>query len=199
LWLRNLDVRLQGSVLHANAPLTFVNDTNPGSPAQQAGLDVCDLIAGFNDQEFRSYGDPTSFLAALREAAMFSGADLDVWTSSDSGETYHQSRLRVRIPSQPGAKIGADVTFQVLVAAVTKGGSADVAGVRPGEFIDQVNGQQVSEVRSIIDLDRLISASATKDGQVLLTLAQWKPVRGSPVYKTRHTTRDVTLKLRTQG
>lgn len=179
-----------------SAPGAFVMSVDPGSPAEQVGLDVCDLVAGFNDQDFRSYGVPAAFAGAMREAAMFSGADLLVWRSSDSGQTYHQDRLKLRIPLQPGAKIGASVTFQVLVSSVVKDGSADVGGVRAGEFIDQVNGLKVSEMRSISDLDQRISAFAKQDGKVLLTLSQWKPVRGSTEYKTSFVTREVLVTLR---
>lgn len=155
-----------------SAPGAFVMSVDPGSPAEQVGLDVCDLIAGFNDQDFRSYGALAAFASAMREAAMFSGADLLVWRSSDSGRTYHQDRLRLRIPLKPGAKIGASITFQVLVSSVVKGGPADVGGVRAGEFMDQVNGLKVSEMRSISELDQRISALANQDGKVLLTLSQ---------------------------
>src|SRR6266545_3701333 len=39
------------------APGAFVMNVEPGSPADKVGLDVCELIAGFNGQEFRSSGD----------------------------------------------------------------------------------------------------------------------------------------------
>jgi S1-C subfamily serine protease len=177
------------------APGAFIIEVNPGSAAEQAGLDVCQLIAAFNNQAFRDYGDSAGFVAALREAAMSSGAGLQVWKSSDSGRTYERDRTRVRIASQPEAKIGMSITLQVLVVAVIKRGPADVAGVEAGEFIDQVNGQRVSNMRSIADLDQRISEAADHDGEVRLTLARWKPVRNSATYKTGFETREVVVRI----
>ena len=176
-------------------PGAFVMDIAPGSPAEQAGLEVCDLIAGFDGQDFRGYGNAAAFVGAMREAAMFTGADLEVWRQSSLSKAYVQNRFNVRIPLQRGAKIGIDVTFQVLVLGVVKAGPADVAGVRPGEFIHQVNGQQVSQMRSVIELDQQISAAARDDGKVLLTLARWQPMKGSDAYKTTFTTREALIGL----
>jgi S1-C subfamily serine protease len=177
------------------APGAFVMSISPGSPAEQVGLDGCDLIAGFNGGGFQSYGDTVAFVGAMRAAAMFSGADLLIWRSADSGQTYHQERFPIRIPSQPGSKLGIDVTFQVLVLSVLKDGPADAGGMQAGEFIHQVNGQPVSDMRSISELDRRIGALARQNGEVLLTLARWKPVRGSADWKTSFTTREVVVRL----
>ena len=177
------------------APGAFVMSVNPGSPAEQVGLDGCDLIAGFNGEGFQGYGDSVAFVGAMREAAMLSGADLLIWRSADSGQTYHQEHFRIRIPSQPAAKIGIDITFQVLVLSVLKDGPADGGGVQAGEFIQQVNGQQVSEMQSIGELERRISSFAQQNGEVLLTLARWKPVRGSAEWKTSFTTREVLVRF----
>jgi len=124
---------------------------------------------------------------------MFSGAELDVWKSSDLGQTYREETFKIRIPAQTGSKLGASVTFQVLILAVSDGGPADAAGVQAGEFIDAVDGQLVSDLRSITDLDARINKAARQDGKILLTLARWKPIRDSAAFKTTHTTRDVMV------
>jgi len=173
----------------------FVVSIDPGSPAELAGLDVCDLIAGLKGRDFRNYGNAAAFLGALRDAGMFSGAELEVWRMSDPGRIPHHERLKLRIPLQAGAKIGASVTFQVLVLEVVTGSPADSAGVQAGEFIDEVDGQKVSEMRSIGELDQRISEAAKQGDQVLLTLSRWKPVRGSADYKSSYVTRDVVVRV----
>src|SRR5262245_7406062 len=86
-------------------PGAFIVSVDAGTPADHLGLDVCDLIAGFNGQGFRAYGDPAAFVAALRDAAMDSGADLEIWKSSDAGETWRRTRTLAQIPRQPAAKL----------------------------------------------------------------------------------------------
>ena len=176
-------------------PGAFVMNVTPGSPAEQVGLEVCDLIAGFDGQDFRGHGNAAAFVRAMREAAMFTGTDLNVWKQSGLNKVYLQNRFRIRIPLQAGVRIGVDVTFQVLVLDVVKDGPADLAGVRAGEFIHQVNGQQVMNMRSVIELDQQISAAAGDDGKILLTLARWRPMKGSDAYRTTFTTREVLIGL----
>jgi len=179
------------------APGAFDMNVHAGSPAAQIGLEVCDLIVGFNGEQFRNHGDLATFVNAMRDAAMFSGVDLEVWKPSASFDAYHPDHLKVRIPLQQGARIGASTTFQVLITAVDKNGPADASGVRVGEFIHLVNGQKVSDMRSIVEVDQRIQMSARQDGQVVLTLAQWKPVRDSAEFKTSYVTREVVIKLGT--
>ena len=52
-------------------------------------------------------------------------------------------------------------------------------------------------MRSIVEVDQRIQMSAKQDGQVVLTLAQWKPVRDSAEFKTSYVTREVVVKLGT--
>ena len=143
----------------------FVVSIDPGSPAELAGLDVCDLIAGFKGRDFRNYGNAAAFVGALRDAGMFSGAELEVWRMSDPGRIPHHEGLKLRIPLQAG------------------------------EFIDEVDGQKVLEMRSIGELDQRISEAAKQGDQVLLTLSRWKPVRGSADYKSSYVTRDVVVRV----
>ena len=181
-----------------SAPGAFIVSVDAGTPADLLGLDVCNLIAGFNGQSFRAYGDPGAFVAALREAAMASGADLDVWKSSDAGETWRRTRTLVQIPRQPEAKLGAYVSLQVLIVGLASGGPAEREGVQVGEFIDRIDGEQVSTMKTIADVDRKIRESAARAGRVELTLARWKPVRGSPDFRTSYTTRKVEIRLQPQ-
>src|SRR2546425_352763 len=50
-------------------PGAFIMDITSGGPAERAGFNVCDLIAGFNGRPLRQYGELQAFVSALREAA----------------------------------------------------------------------------------------------------------------------------------
>jgi C-terminal processing protease CtpA/Prc len=194
---RDTPTRLDEILGIRTAPGAFVMDLAPGSPAERAGLDPCDLIAGFNGRDFKVYGELARFVAALRRAAMSSGAELEVWTSDDSGATYRKDRMSVRIPSRPEVRIGFSAVFQVLVVSVDKDGPAGAAGVEAGEFIHEVDGLEVWDVRvrSIADLDERARTAVDRDGEVGLTLARWRPVRNSTEEKTTFGTRRVTVKI----
>src|SRR2546427_8995334 len=89
--------------------------------------------------------------------------------------------------------------YTTLFRSVDKNGPADASGVRVGEFIHLVNGQKVSDMRSIVEVDQRIQMSGKQDGQVVLTLAQWKPMRDSAEFKTSYVTREVGVKLGTSA
>src|SRR2546427_4867126 len=176
-------------------PGAFIMGVTSGGPAERAGFDVCDLIAGFNGRPLRQYGELQAFMSALREAATFSGLDVDVWKPSEPDEGYRRDRVKIRIPLPSEVRIGADLTFQVMVLGVVEGGPAEAAGIGIGEFIDQVNDQKVADVRSLADLDQKIGEFVDRDGAVTLTLARWHPIRDSEIYKTGYVTRDVVVRV----
>jgi len=131
----------------------------------------------------------------MREAAMFSDADLQIWRKSQDGKTYDEDHLTARIPLQPESMLGISTSFQVLILDVVKNGAADLAGVRAGEFIDKVDGQSVTDMRSIFQLDQRIKAAADQQHEVLLTLARWSPIENPGAYKTTYETREILVKL----
>ena len=176
-------------------PGAFIMDITSGGPAERAGFNVCDLIAGFNGRPLRQYGELQAFVSALREAAASSGLDVDVWKPLDPDEGYRRGRVKIRIPLPSEVRIGADLSFQVMVLGVVEGGPADVAGIGAGEFIDQVNDQKVANVRSLAELDQKIGEFVDRDGAVTLTLARWHPIRDSEIYKTGYVTRDVVVRV----
>jgi S1-C subfamily serine protease len=176
-------------------PGAFIADIATGSPAQRAGFGVCDLIAGFNGRPLLQFGELQSFVGALREAAASTGLDLEVWKRSDPHEAYRRDRVRIRVPLPSETRIGVDLTLQIMVLDVVEGGPSAIAGIGVGEFIDQVNDQQVANVRSLADLDQKIGEWLNRDGSVTVTLARWRPVTDSAVFKTAFDTREVVVKV----
>jgi S1-C subfamily serine protease len=176
-------------------PGAFIIDLTSGGPAQRAGFDLCNLIAGFNGRSLRQFGQLDAFVNALREAAASTGLDVDVWKRSEPEERYRRDHIKIRMPLPSEVRIGADVSLQVMVLGVVKGGPADVAGVGVWEFIDRVNDQQVMDIRSLADLDQKIDEFVKRDRAVTLTLARWHPIRDAEIYKTSYVTRDVEVRV----
>jgi S1-C subfamily serine protease len=176
-------------------PGAFIMGVTSGGPAARAGFDVCNLISGFNGRTLRQFGELQAFVKALREAAASTGLDVDVWKPLDPTEGYRRDRVKIRMPLPTEVRLGADVTFQVMVQGVVEGGPAEAAGVGVGEFIDQVNDQKVADVRSLAELDQKLGEFVNRDGTVTLTLARWHPIRDSEIYRTGFVTRDVEVKV----
>jgi len=176
-------------------PGAFIIDLAAGGPAHRAGFDVCNLIAGFNGRTLRQYGDLQTFLRALREAAASARLDVDVWRSLDPEKGFRLDRVTIPSPLRGEGRIGADLTFQVMVEQVVAGGPAEAAGVGVGEFIDRINDRAVSSLSSLADLDRRLGEYLSRDRSVTLTLASWRPLRDSDPYKTTYVTRDVVVTI----
>jgi len=176
-------------------PGAFIMDMTSGGPAARAGFDVCNLIAGFNGRTLRQFGELPAFVNALREAATSTGLDVDVWKRPDPDQGYRRGRIKIRMPLPSEVRIGADLSLQVMVLGVVEGGPADVAGVGLGEFIDQINDQKVATIRSLAELDQKIDEFVGRDGAVTLTLARWRPLKDSDIYKTTYVPREVVVKV----
>jgi S1-C subfamily serine protease len=176
-------------------PGAFITDVVSGGPAQRAGFDVCNLIAGFNGRTLREFGELPLFINALREAAASTGLDVDVWRSLNPDAGFRRDRVKIRFPLPTDARIGVELTFQVMVQGIVAGGPAEAAGVGVGEFIDQINDQSVPHLKSLADLDQKVREFVDRDGAVTLTLARWHPIRGSEVYRTGFVTREVVVKV----
>jgi C-terminal processing protease CtpA/Prc len=177
----------------------FVSKVEPNSPASEAGLALCDLIVSFPGGNLREQDDHPSFRAAMREAAMLSNARLDVWKFDASTEIYKLTNTQFHIPARFGAPEGLATLFQVMVTSVPEGSAASDVGIRAWDFINAVNGEDVANMRNVIELDQKISEAIVHDGKVKLTLGRWKPIPASPEQKMELTTRDVTFVPRAAG
>lgn len=171
----------------------FVSRVEPNSPASESGLAPCDLIVSFPGGNLREQGDHPSFRAAMREAAMFSNARLDVWKFDALTETYKLTNTQFHIPTRFAAPEGLATMFQVMVTGVPEGSPASDAGIRVWDFINAVNDEDVANIRNVLELDKKISDAIAHDGKVKLTLGRWKPIPASREQKMELTTRDVTF------
>lgn len=176
-------------------PGAFVLDIKPGSPAEKAGLARCDFIVSFNGYDLRHYSELQPFLYSLREAAMLSSANLEVWKYDAATESYRPYKTRLRLPARFGTLAGFDTTFQIMVLEVPEGSAAARAGIKPWDFIDEIDGEKVSNMRSIIEIDQKVSEAAAGDAGVRLTLARWKPIPPPSEWTTTFIPREVTVVL----
>jgi S1-C subfamily serine protease len=172
----------------------FVVGVEPSSPASDAGLALCDLITSLNGRDLREHVDHQKFRSVIREAAMFGEALLGVWRFDVPGESYTSVVTQFAVPASFGAPEGLATRFALMVVEAPEGSMAAAAGIRPWDFIERINGEQVSELRNVIELDQKFSEILARDGKLRLTLGRWKPLPSSPGRQTQGVLRDVVLK-----
>ena len=178
-----------------SAAVLFVDRTKPGSPAEQLGLSLGDLIASVNGRSLREYGDSREFSFAIREAAMLSRAVLEVWKYDPVSESYRPSKVEAQIPARVGEKLGLLLTFEMVIVKVPKGGAAERAGIRPWDFIQEVDGRVTLNLGSPAEIDQLVNEAASRGDQVSLTVYRWKPAPLSSGARKIHFPREVTVPL----
>jgi S1-C subfamily serine protease len=168
---------------------TLVTTVDPRSAGERAGLARCDIVAAVNGQELRHYATPEAFIDEMREAAMFSLADLGVWKYDAAARSYRQSTTQLKIPAQPKSRIGVTLQLAILVLEVADAGPAARAGLTPGDFIDEINDEDVTSLKSIIDVDQRINGALSRDGSVKLTLVRWQPLDAADGPRLTYTNR----------
>ena len=152
----------------------LVLDVAPGSIAERAGLQAGDLIVRVNNKTMRGVGAYQPYLGQLREFALWSAADLEVVRE---GQIRH-AVLRLATPDE---RFGFASGLAFLVEEVRPRGPASKAGVQPGEFLLEVAGQKVSELKGPVDVDALA------EGKVELRLGRILSTTGGLAWTTKTT------------
>lgn len=185
-------------ILGAKAVLgALVIQVKAGSPAAQAGLSVGDFIESCNGQGVREFGTLEAFVQNLRETAMLSSALVNLWKLDTGSESYSPSSIELRLPARVGAQFGIALSLQAMVVQVKEGGVAETGGLRPGDFIEQVNGEHVADIRSATDLDLRVSDVASRHGDVKLVVGHWKALPPTADHTTAFVRRtEVKLSLK---
>ncbi|MDE2440517.1 MAG: DegQ family serine endoprotease [Betaproteobacteria bacterium] len=157
----------------------LVSSVEKGSPAAKAGIEPGDVILGIDGKPVNSAGDLPAAVALKKPGE---STHLQIWRKGKSREIEvkvgsfgeekvaaaktpdaEHGRLGVAVrPLTPEEKRQAEVTSGLLVEQSS--GSAERAGIQPGDIILSVNGQPVGSV------DQLRSAivSAGKKAAILV-------------------------------
>ncbi len=132
-----------------------VHDVVWGSPADEAGIEPGDYILSVDGQQVTT---PVAFKRMLQSKDPARKVNLKVWRQgqqmdmavplaarSDKLPDSHQAWLGVMLAPAENQEQG------VVIQQVIPGSPADNSGLRGGETIVQMNGQQVSNVESFVE------------------------------------------------
>ncbi len=143
----------------------------PGDPADQAGIKAKDIILSVNGQKIKDSRDLTSFIANLeigqkakikvlrngkekkftvtitkREDEKLAGKS---WESEDTGDLGIQVS---NINPEMAQRFNLSETDGVVVSDIESGSKADIAGLRKGDIIREINHQSISSVDDFRDI-----------------------------------------------
>jgi len=148
----------------------LVAEVKQGSPADEAGLKVHDVILEMNDKKIESYDtfrneiammkpDSTMRLRVLRERKpveltirLGERPTTVVQSEPSSPEPQQSLGLQVQnLTKDLADQLGVQPGEGVVVSAVMPGSRAAEAGIQPGDVITSVNGRSVASTREFMD------------------------------------------------
>jgi S1-C subfamily serine protease len=180
--------REMGDVLGIRgAAVAHINQVEPGSVAENLGLSPGDLIVAFNDHPLKEFSDLGSFLAELRLAASTDKAGVDILKHDARTDSYTAQQivavLRGKTDDPVQSRLGIMCGFSYAVLDVAATGPGHRMGVKPGEFIEEINGHRVGQLQNAADLDRLVQTiSMSSPRKISLVLMHWQyPENGKTV------------------
>lgn len=166
----------------------LITQVMPDSVADQAGLQVSDLVVAVNDKQISSSRelrnavglagvDKALALSVLRDGEQLTVNTLIVGDASDASVAANADENKGRRADESrflGAQLQDVAGNGVEVAGVAQRSPAWAAGLRPGDIIEEVNRQPahtLSEFNRLLSEEaRVVALGVVRDGQKLLLI-----------------------------
>lgn len=149
-----------------------VGETQPGSPAEQAGLKVGDLITSINGEPvangdvLRSIISTTSPGETVTLGVIRDRETLELKATLAEMPKSAQARpYREMLRDQAGLRL-SESQDGVFIAAAATGGLARQAGLEQGQRLTMVDGKPVSTIDEVVDLLRLAGLFSGKAASI---------------------------------
>jgi serine protease Do len=168
-----------------NTQGALVSQVNPDSPAAKAGIEVGDVIIGYDSKPVKNTLALRNLVAATAPGAkarlevIRDGKEKTITAtvgkltaekmaaaSGQSGQPLSRFGLQIE-PLTPdlARQYGLQNETGVVITSVDQAGTAGLAGLQPGDLIKQVDRQNVSSVQ---DVQAAMDKSARKNNVLLL-------------------------------
>ena len=158
---------------------TIIGEVVPGSPADKAGLEVSDIIVGFEDQKINNGSELKNLISnsipgsKIKLKILRSGRneDIDVVLEEKSvdglssvGDTYIDKKFgltvanisdtlikKFNIPSKNSSWSDGSDLKGIVVTKILPGGIAEQAGFELGDLINRVGQKKISNINEFIN------------------------------------------------
>ena len=158
---------------------TIIGEVVPGSPADKAGLEVSDIIVGFEDQKINNGSELKNLISnsipgskiKLRILRSGRNEDIDVVLEEKSvdglssvGDTYIDKKFgltvanisdtlikKFNIPSKNSSWSDGSDLKGIVVTKILPGGIAEQAGFELGDLINRVGQKKISNINEFIN------------------------------------------------
>jgi len=160
--IQRIDRRLADALDLDRPRGAIVTDPQPGSPAEQAGVETGDVIVGVNGEDVRSPRSLSRMIAAFDPDAEVTlnivrdGEKQDLSVKLGELASDEMARLSDNGDGDDGTKrmgrIGLNVEETqegIAVINVERGSFADRAGMQPNDVIQQLDGESVTSVKQL--------------------------------------------------
>ena len=195
LHLQTLTARLAEVFGRPETSGAIVTSVVPGSPAEEAGIQPGDIIAGADSQALASASAVMSYVVSRPVAQPVS---LLIWRDRQMQQVVlrgkpwpNMTALRSDVLANParvaeaqaaglGLQLARSTTTEqthdgpvtgVVVAAVTPGSQADAVGIRPGDVIERVDGRPAGSPDAVM---QEFARGAASDGDLVALLVNDK-------------------------
>lgn len=149
-------------------PVVHLLGTPPTSVFTAMGLTTGDLIVSLNGRGLAGHGGFHPFVAALRRECAARTAVLDVFRHDPGDGSYYLDRISAETlegsPEGDSPDVRFTSTFNFLVVEVGQASLAEAVGIRPGDFIQEINRVQIPDLSGPAEMEDLVARFAARPG-----------------------------------
>jgi S1-C subfamily serine protease len=159
-------------------PVTHILRVPEHSILDEMRLRKGDLILALNGKNMNEYRGFRNFITEMRRDCVAGVAVLDVFRFEPRDGSYFLDRVAAEIgPEDQDLEryAGFTSTFNFIVVEVVPDSPADRMGIRPGDFIQEINGSQVPNLAGPTAIESLVERiAAESNAEIELKFGRWE-------------------------
>lgn len=138
-----------------------IYEAEPGSPAQNARISRGDRIVAIHGKKIEKWNELEVFVRDHPDQKVLLDVERPI-ASKDSHPVYEPYQVEVALGAKQRYDLGLDLKFTLfpLIGNVRPNSPAEIAGLKPGDFIVSINGKPTESWQNLVEE---VSPSADKE------------------------------------